>query len=144
MISRWRARSGSSERREWRRGGFAARQEDEQLVAGVDEDGVSKMAPFGVGRLELEQTVEFARECARIRLDGGIGEIAPPAADVAGALQERLERRGEHGAAGVDGVLRISDQMGEAELVRLGVIALREEAVGEPYLGSRAVEELGR
>ena len=34
--------------------------------------------------------------------------------------------------------------MGEAELVRLGVIALREEAVGEPYLGSRAVEELGR
>jgi hypothetical protein len=28
--------------------------------------------------------------------------------------------------------------------VRLGVIALCEEAVGDPHLGSRAVEELGR
>jgi hypothetical protein len=57
----------------------AARQEDEQLVAGIDDDGVSKMAPFGVGRLELKQTVEFARECARIDLDGGVGEIRPSA-----------------------------------------------------------------
>src|ERR1700730_18675725 len=102
------------------------------------------MAPFGVGRLELKQAVEIARECAGIRLDGGIGEIGPSAADVAGALQERLERRGEHGVAGVDGVLRISDQMGKAELMCLGVIALREEAVGELQLGSCAVEEPAR
>ena len=44
------------------------------------------MATFGVGPLELEQTVEFVRECACICLDGGAGKIGPPAADFAGAL----------------------------------------------------------
>jgi hypothetical protein len=46
------------------------------------------MAAFGIGRLELEQTVEFARERTRISFDGRICEIGPTAADVTGALQE--------------------------------------------------------
>jgi hypothetical protein len=33
------------------------------------------MAPFGVGRLGLKQTVKFARECARIRLDEYLDEL---------------------------------------------------------------------
>jgi hypothetical protein len=47
--------------------------------------------------LSLSRRSEFARECARIRLDGGIGEIGPTAADVAGALQERRELRSDAG-----------------------------------------------
>ena len=39
---------------------IAALHENEQLVASIDDDGVSQMAALGVGRLELEQTVELA------------------------------------------------------------------------------------
>jgi len=37
----------------------------EQLVAGVDDTAVSQMAAVRVGRLEFEEAVEFALECAR-------------------------------------------------------------------------------
>jgi hypothetical protein len=69
-----------------------------------------------------------------VSLDGGIGEIGPAAADRASALQERLG----------DGVLRIAGQMTKAEVVCVGVIALRERAIGNPHLRPRAVEELLR
>jgi hypothetical protein len=59
-------------------------------------------------RLELKQAVELALEFARVRLDGGIGEIGPPAADVGGVLQELFEGRGEHGIAGIDGATSAS------------------------------------
>ena len=39
---------------------IAAAQEDEELVAGIDDDGVSQMAALGVDRLELKQAVELA------------------------------------------------------------------------------------
>jgi hypothetical protein len=87
------------------------------------------MAALGVGWLELKQAVELALECARVRLDRGVGEVRPATTDLAGALQERLECRGEHGIAGIDGVLGIADQM-KAELVRVGVIAVRGKAIG--------------
>src|SRR5215469_6894221 len=102
------------------------------------------MAALGVGRLEFKQAVKLALKRARVRLDGGIGEIGSAATDLAGALQERLEFRGEHGIAGIDGVLRIAAQMSKTELVRVGMIALRGKAVGDPHLGPRPVEELLR
>jgi hypothetical protein len=57
-----------------------------------------------------------------MRCDRAVGEIGQPAPDRAGILQERL--RCEDRVAVIDRVLRITDQMGEAELVRLGVCAL--------------------
>jgi hypothetical protein len=47
----------------------AAGEKDEQLVAGIDDDGVSQMAAISVGRLELKQAVELVLEFARVRLD---------------------------------------------------------------------------
>src|SRR6516162_4732815 len=102
------------------------------------------MATLGVGRLKVKQAVELALERARVRLDSGIGEIGAAATDLAGALQECLEWRGEHTIAGIDSVLRVAGQVGKAELVLLGVIALRGKAIGDPHLGPRAVEELLR
>jgi hypothetical protein len=69
--------------------------------------------PLGcvVGRLniaELKQAVEPALECARVRFDRGVGEVRPAATDLAGALQQRLEWRGEHGIAGIYGVTSAS------------------------------------
>src|SRR5262249_61897286 len=91
------------------------------------------MATLGVGWLELEQTVELALKFARVCLHRAIGEIGPAAADFAGALQELLEWRGEHGIAGISRVLRITDQMGKANPVFVSVIALRRQAIGEPH-----------
>ena len=50
----------------------------------------------------------------------------------------------EHGIAGINCELRITDQMGKADLVFFGVITLRGETIGDPHLGLRPVEELDR
>src|SRR5262249_19263528 len=99
------------------------------------------MAAFAVGRLELEQAVELALKFARVCRHGGIREMRSAATDLARLLQELLERRAEHGIAGINCVLRITDQMGKADLVLFGVIALRGETIGDPHLGLRPVEE---
>jgi hypothetical protein len=88
--------------------------EDEQLVAGIDDDCIAQMATLGVGWLELEQPVELALEFARVLLYRAIGEIGPTAANFAGVLQELLECRTEHGITGINRVLGITDQMGKA------------------------------
>jgi hypothetical protein len=64
-----------------------------------------------------------------MRSDGGVGEVGPAAADRARVLERRLEAGGEDAVAVVDGILlwRIADQMREAELMFLGVPALRAQ-----------------
>jgi hypothetical protein len=90
---------------------------------------------------QLEQALELALRVARMAGDRGIGEIAAPAADGAGALQQRLEAPREHGIARIDRGLHIADRVGEAELVRLGMAALRRQPVGDPHLGLAAAGE---
>ena len=53
------------------------------------------------------------------------GEIGPAAADLTSVLEQRLEVGREDRIAVIDGILRITDQMREAELVLLGVPQLR-------------------
>src|ERR1700722_953160 len=69
-------------------------------------------------------TMRWATRWASVLVLPAVGEIGPSAPDRAG-LQERLELRCEDGVAVIDRVLRITDQMGEAEPVRVGVCALR-------------------
>src|SRR5262249_57906070 len=83
--------------------------EDEQLVAGIDDDCIAQMATLGVGWLELEQPVELALKFARVLLYRAIGEILSAAADPAGTLQELLEWRGKHGIAAINHGLRLTD-----------------------------------
>ena len=89
---------------------------------------------------------------ASVAGDAGIGEIGPAAADGAGFLQEGLEGRSEDGVASIAqaepsstaGVLRVADQMREADLMRLSMTALGGEPVGDPHLWPGAVEERDR
>ena len=78
------------------------------------------MPAVGLGRRQLEQSVELAGEAARIGLERRVGEFRAPPADGAGPLQEALEGGCEDAVAGIDGVLRVADQMREAVL--LGVV----------------------
>ena len=57
------------------------------------------------------------------------------AAGLTSVLEQRLEVEREDRIAVIDGILRITDQMREAELVRLGVPQLRGQPVRQPYLG---------
>ncbi len=68
-----------------------------------------------------------------MRGDGCVGEVCPTAADRARVLEQRLEAGCEDRVAVVDGILRIADQMREAELVLLGVLALRGQPVRQPH-----------
>ena len=56
-------------------------------------------------------------------------------------FEERLEAGRKDRVAGVDGVLGVADQMGEAELMRGCMLALGREAVGDPHVGPGAAEE---
>jgi hypothetical protein len=69
------------------------------------------VAALDTGRLEVQQTIQLAGQAAPMRSDGTVGEIGPPAPDLAGILQERLELRYEDHVAVIDRVLRITDQM---------------------------------
>src|SRR5450755_1820901 len=81
------------------------------------------------------------RRCVAIVLSARSGRRCPTRA---GILQERLELRCEDRVAVIDRVLRITDQMGEAELVRLGVCALRRQTIRQPHLRPHAVEKVRR
>ena len=54
--------------------------EDEQLVAGIDDNGISQMATVVVAGLQLKRAVELALKFARVGLHRAIGEIGrrPP------------------------------------------------------------------
>ena len=75
---------------------------------------------------------------------GGLGEMGPAPADRARVLEQRLEAGREDGVAVVDGILRVADQVREAELMLLGVLALCGQPVRQPHLGLRAGEERRR
>ncbi len=107
----------------------ATRQEHQQFVARRHHDGGTQVAALDIGRLEVQQTIQLAVEATLVRCDGAVGELGPSAPDRACVLEERLELRCEDRVAVIDCVLRITDQMGEAELVRLGMCALRRQAI---------------
>ena len=85
----------------------------------------------GVGRGALQELAQLLDELAVVGGELAIGEAVADGADAAGACQEREEPGGEAGVAGIDGVLRVADQMREAELVAAG---------GEALLPAVAVE----
>src|SRR5271157_6036944 len=116
----------------------------DETSARVKGNGRPQVAALEIGRLEVQQAIQLAVEAAPMRCDRAVDEIGPPVPDRAGILQERLELRCEDRVAVIDRVLRITDQMGEAELVRLGVCALRRQAIRQPHLRPHAGEKVRR
>ena len=72
------------------------------------------MAAVGLHWLKAEQAVELTLQAARVTLDRGVGEIRSSSSDRTGIFQECLEGWREHGIASFDRVLRVTDQMREA------------------------------
>src|SRR5207245_11235425 len=76
---------------------------------------------------------------------GGIGEGGAAAADRAGPLEQLAQARCEDAVAVIDGVLRLANEMGEADLIVLGGPAhLRGEAIGDPEVRANRPEEVRR
>src|SRR5258705_10465943 len=66
-----------------------------------------------------------------------------PAGALAGATEKLAQGRSEGGVAGIERVLCIADEMGEAALmVLLGPIHLGGEPVGDPKIGSVLAQKL--
>ena len=70
-----------------------------------------------------------------------VGEVVATLADGAGALQQAFEAGGKDRVAVVDGVLSIANEVGEADLVLLGMAGLCGKAVRDPHLGPSACQE---
>ena len=79
-------------------------------------DHLLQLAAGAVGRRGAEQDIELGVELVAIDAQGGVGKRRVPAADRAGLLQQRAQAGREGGVAGVDGILGVADQMGEADL----------------------------
>lgn len=97
----------------------------------------------GVGRDNEEQRIELGVEPGAVGLQGGVGEPLAAATDLAGPLQQVLQAGGKRDVAGVDSILGVADEMGEADLViGLGPAHLRAVAVGHPNGGAHVAEEV--
>ncbi len=100
----------------------ATRDEHEQLFAatrngGLELDAGNRRRPDG------KQPIEAAVEIAPIGQKRRVGELSSSSADGAGAFEKSFETGREHVVAGIDRILGIAQEMGEAELMRLGVAA---------------------
>src|ERR1700674_3789379 len=96
-----------------------------------------------MARRDAQQSVETGVELVSIGPQRGIGELRSPSGDGAGALEQLAQAGREGGVAGLDSVLGIADEMGEADLmVLLGPIHLGGEAVGNPEVRAVLAQEL--
>src|SRR5258708_11401505 len=59
-------------------------------------------------------------------------------------IARRITGGREHGVAGINGILSITDEMGEAILMCVRMLALCGEAIGEPHFRFGLAEERGR
>src|SRR5260370_22172999 len=96
-----------------------------------------------MGRRDPQQGIEIGVELVSIGPQRGGGEWGSQTADPASALQQLTQAGCEGIVAGIDGVLGITDEMGEADLlVLLGPTHLRGEPVGNPEVWAILAQEL--
>src|SRR5712692_11787846 len=124
-------------------GDIAAGDEDKEIAAAFTDAAGELLAALG-GGADSEQPVEPAIEVGTVLDQGGVLQLWAPLADGGGAAQELLEARSKAGVAGVDGVLGIAQQMGQAQLALLSVPGLCGITVGNPHIGLGLAEEIGQ
>src|ERR1700756_1889579 len=77
------------------------------------------------GHRHGDEAVEPSLCRGTILCERGVLEVGSPTPDRDGPAEEAAQCRSEGGFAGIDGVLRIAQHMGEAELVGFGAVLLR-------------------
>src|SRR5439155_25271389 len=116
------------------RGHIAAGGEDKGITAAFADTAGELLAGLG-GGADGEQPVKPAVEVGTVLDQGGVLEIGAAATDGNGALQQLVEARSEAGVSGVDGVLGVAQQMGQAKLPLVSAPGLCGITVGNPDIG---------
>jgi hypothetical protein len=81
-------------------------------------DDLLELAAGWMGRCEAHQAVELGVELVGIAAQCGVGELRAPFADGAGALEQFAQAGREGAVAGIDGVLGVANEVGEADLIQ--------------------------
>ena len=114
-------------------GRYGAIGEEDEQKSPAALDGVLELFASGMGWRDAEQRIEAGVELVAVGAQRGVGERGAPSADRASPLQELTQAGREGCIAGVNGVLGVANEMGEADLVvGFGPTQLRAVAVGDP------------
>ena len=88
-------------------------EEDEQVPPAAG-DRLLQLDACCMGRGQAHERVELDVEGVGVGAQRGVGEVGAPSGDGASALEQLAQGGGEDDVAGIDGVGRIADEMGEA------------------------------
>jgi len=105
-------------------------------VAPDFSDDALQLDAFAMGRLPHQEVAELLDELLVISGQLPVGELVAPAAEAAGSFEQADQAGRETSVARVHGILRIADEVGQAELMLFGgkallaAIAIRDPEVG--------------
>ncbi len=115
---------------------------DEQVLPAVLDSGLECLA-FRMAGPFAQKRIEIGIELARVAAQRAVGKIRSTSPDGTSMLEKLTKQGREDGVAGIDCVLGIADQMGEAELmITLGPALLGTEPIGDPVVRTIVAEEL--
>ena len=123
-------------------GGDIATGDKKKKVTAAFADALGELSSSLGSRGRSEQPVEPTIEIGAVLGESGVLEIGTAVADADSAQQELVEARCEAGVATVHRVLRIAQQMGQAQLAFLAMPGLGRVTVGHPDLGLGVAEEI--
>ena len=90
-------------------------------------------------RFSRHEVVEARFEPGRVSFQRGVGESLASLTEATGATEQVAKIGSENIVSSVDGVLRVADEMGEADLVFLGRPAqLAAVTIGDPEVGAQS------
>ena len=122
------------------RDGAVGEEDEQKASASLDHD--LQLAPGSMAGGEAEQRIELGVKLISVGAQRGVGELLPASGDGAGALEQFAQGGREDAVAGVDGVLSLADEVGEADLmIFLGPIHLRCKPVGDPEVRTVGSQE---
>ena len=115
--------------------------EDEQMPSDLLDDAL-ELDAGRMRRRASHESVEASLKTCGINLQGGVGETFSPSSDSTGAAEQVTQFGREDAVARIDGILHITNEMGEADLILLfRPTELAAVAVGDPEIRAEIAEE---
>ena len=115
--------------------------EDEQMPSDLLDDAL-ELDAGRMRRRASHESVEASLKTCGINLQGGVGETFSPSSDATGAAEQVTQFGREDAVARIDGILHITNEMGEADLILLfRPTQLAAVAVGDPEIRAEIAEE---